>query len=221
MKKIIIDDGFQDYLAEGAKFEGKDGIPCLLNQKHAIPTSLIPFDKARAAKEKHGYLHFYIHDCKYGDFLTNTRKYDGIVSQYDGIITPDPTITIGMPHCIQATSTYMNRAIGYYEQCRGISVISNVRWGDSTTFDFCFLGIPKQSVVAISTHGAIAKDKSNQNLLRRIFKDGLRKMLEVLEPTDVLVYGRMPSDIFEEFYDLTKFHRYPSEFETTHTKGVK
>ena len=126
-----------------------------------------------------------------------------------------------MPHCIQATSTYMNRAIGYYEQCRGISVIPNVRWGDSTTYDFCFLGIPKQSVVAISAHGAIARDKSNQNLLRRIFKDGLRKMLEVLEPTDVLVYGRMPPDIFEEFDGLTRFHRYPSEFETTHTKGVK
>lgn len=69
--------------------------------------------------------------------------------------------------------------------------------------------MPKHSVVAISTHGAIAKDKSNQNLLRRIFKEGLRKMLEVLEPTDVLVYGYMPPDIFEEFYGITKFHRYP------------
>ncbi len=221
MKKSIIDDGFQDYLVDGARFEGKDGIPCLLQTKHAIPASLIPFEKAKMVKHRHGYLHFYVHDFKYGEILTNTKKYDDLISQFDGIITPDPTITIGMPHCIQATSTYMNRAIGYYEQCRGIPVIPNVRWGDSSTFDFCFLGIPKHSVVAISTHGAIAKDKSNQNLLRRIFKEGLRKMLEVLEPTNVLVYGYMPPDIFEEFYGMTKFHRYPSEFEMSHMKGVK
>lgn len=221
MKKSIIDDGFQDYLVDGAKFEGKDGIPCLLQTKHIIPTSLIPFDKARTTKVKHGYLHFYVHDFKYGEILTNTKKYDEIISKFDGIITPDPTITIGMPHCIQAASTYINRAIGYYEQCRGVNVIPNVRWGDSTTYDFCFLGIPKHSVIAISTHGVIAKDKSNQNLLRRIFKAGLKKMLEVLEPTDVLVYGHMPQDIFEEFNVLTRFHRFPSEFEMTHIKGVK
>ena len=221
MKKIIINDGFQDYLVDGAKFEGKDGIPCLLQTKRVIPKSLIPFDKARTLKEKHGYLHFYIHDCKYGTILTNTKKYDELISQFDGIITPDPTITIEMSHCIQAASTYMNRAIGYYEQCRGIPVIPNVRWGDSSTYDFCFLGIPRHSVVAISTHGAIAKNRANDNLLRSIFKNGLRKMLEVLEPTDVIVYGRMPPDIFNEFNGLTRFHRYPSEFEMTHIKGVK
>lgn len=221
MKKTIIDDGFQDYLVDGAKFEGTDGIPCLLKTKHVIPASLVPFDKARTSKNKRGYLHFYIHDCKYGDILTNTKKYDDVISRYDGIITPDPTITIGMPRCIQAASTYMNRAIGYYEQCRGVPVIPNVRWGEPSTYDFCFLGIPRHSVVAISTHGAIARDKSSNNLLRNIFKDGLRKMLEILEPTDVLVYGYTPPDIFKEFYGLTRFHRYPSEFEMTHGNGVK
>ncbi len=221
MKKSIIDDGFQDYLVDGAKFEGGDGIPCLLNIKRSIPAFLIPFPKARTVKDRRGYLHFYVHDFKYGEILTNTKKYDEIISQFAGIITPDPTITIGMPHCIQAAATYMNRAIGYYEQQRGIPVIPNVRWGDSSTYDFCFLGIPKHSIVAISTHGAIAKDASNQNFLRRVFKEGLMKMLEILEPTDVLVYGHMPPDIFADFYGLTKFHRYPSEFETAVAQGAK
>lgn len=74
MKKSIIDDGFQDYLVDGARFEGKDGIPCLLQTKNAIPASLIPFDKARTAKNKHGYLHFYVHDFKYQEILTNTKS---------------------------------------------------------------------------------------------------------------------------------------------------
>lgn len=221
MRKTLFDDGFQDYLVDGAKFEGHDGIPCLMKTKGKIPSALIPFNKARTCKSKHGYLHFYIHDCQYGEILTNTKKYDDLISQFDGIITPDPTIIIGMPHCIQAASTYMNRAIGYYEQSRGINIIPNVRWGDPSTYDFCFLGIPKHSVVAISTHGAIAKEKSTDNLLRRYFKQGLEKMLEVLEPTDVIVHGFMPPDIFNDYIYQTDFHRFPSEFETTHKKGVK
>lgn len=221
MKKMLFDDGFQDYLVDGAKFEGRDEIPCLMKTKGEIPSALIPFDKARTCRSKHGYLHFYVHDCRYGGILTNTRKYDDLISQFDGIITPDPTIVIGMPHCIQAASTYMNRAIGYYEQCRGINVIPNVRWGDPSTYDFCFLGIPKHSVVAISTHGAVARDKASGNLLRRYFKQGLKEMLDVLEPTDVVVRGFMPPDIFDDFKHLTRFHRFPSEFEATHKKGVK
>lgn len=223
MKKTFFDDGFQDYLVDGARFEGRDGIPRLLNTTGEIPATLIPFDKAKTSKTTHGYLHFYIHDRQYGKILTDTRKYDELISRFDGIITPDPTIVIGMPHCIQAAATYMSRAIGYYEQCRGISVIPNVRWGDPSTFDFCFLGIPKHSVVSIGTHGAIARDRATGNLLRNCFRDGLGRMLDVIEPTDVLVYGYMPDDVFRDFLGRTRFHRYPSEFERTHSqgKGVK
>lgn len=219
-RKSMFDDGFQDYLVEEAEFEGFEGIPRLLDLNNAeVPLRLIPFDKARSEKDKQGYLHFYIHDKRYGEIMTNTRKYDDLISQYDGIITPDPTIVIGKSHCLHAVSTYMNRAIGYYEQRRGIPVISNIRWGDSSTWDFCFLGVPKHSIVAISTHGAIARDKETNNLLRRCFKDGLLEMLMRLELTDVIVYGRMPDDIFTpEILRMSQFHRFPSEIETAHKK---
>lgn len=45
-------------------------------------------------------------------------------------------------------------------------------------------------------------------------------MIEVLEPTDVIVHGCMLKSIFKEFEGLTKFHRFPSEFEMTHMKEV-
>ena len=218
MRKTLFDDGFQDYLVDGAEFEGRDGIPKLIDTVKDIPATLIPFDKARTVESTRGYLHFYIHDRQYGSMLTNAKKYDDLILRFDGIITPDPTIVIGMPHCVQAAATYLNRAIGYYEQRRGVNVIPNVRWGDTSTYDFCFLGIPKHSVVSISTHGAIARSRATGNFLRNCFKDGLAKMLDVLEPTDVLVYGYMPDDIFGEFLNRTRFHRFPSEFELTHPK---
>lgn len=220
-RKSVFDDGFQSYLVEGAEFEGFEGIPKLLDLQNAeVPLKLVPFDKARSEKEKHGYIHFYIHDNRYGEVLTNTRKYDDLISQFDGIITPDPTIIIGKSHCLHAVSTYMNRAVGFYEQKRGVPVIVNVRWGDPSTYDVCFLGIPKHSIVAIGTHGSIVKDKATNDMLRKYFKMGLKKMLERLEPADVIVYGSMPEDIFGEFMELTRFHRFQPEIEKAHRKEV-
>ena len=73
------------------------------------------------------------------------------------------------------------------------------------TFDFCFLGIPKNSIVSISTHGCI-----RDNELREIFKKGLYQMLKTIEPTDVIVYGSKAEDIFEKYKKYTNFHFYPS-----------
>lgn len=220
MRKTIFNDGFQDYLVEQANFEGKDGIPALVNCNNVeIPSRLVPFNKAKTDSLKTGYIHFFIHDCQYGGILTNTKRYLPLLKQFDGVITPDPTIVIGKSRCLHTVSTYMNRAVGFYLQTQGIPVIPNIRWGDPSTYDFCFLGVPKNAIVCISTHGAIARNKSNGNLLRTYFKAGLKEMLSRLQPSDVIVYGFMPKDIFGEFEGRTRFHRFPSEFEQTHKKG--
>lgn len=220
MRKTIFKDGFQDYLVSEAELVGADGIPRLLKTTNTeIPCRLVPFNKAKNDLLKTGYIHFYIHDSEYKEILVNTKKYLPLFRKFDGVITPDPTMIIGKSRCLHVISTYMNRAVGFYLQTKGIPVIPNVRWGDPSTYEFCFLGIPKKSIVCISTHGAIAKDKSNNNLLRNYFKLGLREMITRLEPSDVIVHGRMPDDIFLEFKNETLFHRYPSEFEQTHKKG--
>lgn len=219
-RKTIFDDGYQSYLVEGATFEGQDGVPCLMDLKNAeIPSHLVPFSKAKTIEKKTGYVHFFEHDIRFADVLASTKDYVGLLQQFDGIITPDPTIVIGKSRCLHATSTYMNRAVGFYLQTMGIPVIPNIRWGDETTFDFAFLGVPKHSIVCISTHGAIQKDASNGNLLRRYFRQGLLEMLRRLEPSTILVHGYMPNDLFSDLRKDWNFVRYPSEFEQTHPKG--
>lgn len=219
-RKTFYDDGFQEHLVEGANFLGEEGIPELLNIHNTEkPRVLIPFTKLKTAKNKRGYIHFYEHDKCFKQIFTATDKYLNLLKQYDGVISPDPTIIIGKSKCLHATSTYMNRAVAYYLQKQGIPVIPNVRWGDESTYPFAFLGIPKHSIVAISSHGCIKRDSENSNYLRRCFKNGLAKMLEQLEPEIVIVHGFMPDDIFKEFEGKTKFVRYPSEFEETRKKG--
>lgn len=214
MYKTIYDDGFQSYLVDDAHFVGTPTMPALMELNNTqVPKELIPFDKARTAKNKRGYVHFYIHDIKFSAVLQNTEKYIDLLKQFDGVISPDPTLLIGQPDYLQQTNTYLNRAVAFYLQKNGIPVIPNVRWSDENSFQYCFNGVPHNSIVAISTHGCIHTKEQKE-----MFKKGLQKMIETINPTDVIVHGRMPDSIFKDFSSLTKFHRFPSEFEKTHVK---
>ena len=214
MKKTIIDDGSYPYLTEGANLVGAPGIPELLDLKNTqVPKSLIPFEKAKRTTNKRQYVHFYMHDKYFSSVLTATKRYVDLLKEFDGVITPDCSLLVGQAPCIQQTNTYFNRAVGFYLQKQGIPVIPNIRWSDEKSFSYCFLGVPKHSIVCISTHGCLRSKED-----KRLTEVGVDKMLEVLEPTDVLVHGYMPDKIFGKFLAHANFHRYPSLFEQTHKK---
>ncbi len=215
MKKTILDDGSFPYLVEGADFVGDAGIPMLMDLNNTqIPKGMLPFEKAKKdSYSKRQYVHFYMHDKYFADILTATTKYVNLLKQYDGVITPDCSMLIGQSKCIQQTNTYFNRAVGFYLQRQGIPVIANIRWSDESSFAYCFLGVPKNSIVCVSTHGCIRSSREKE-----MFRKGLSEMLRVLEPTDVLVHGYMSAEVFDGLSALTRFHRYPSWFEQTHVK---
>ena len=214
IRKTIFDDGFQNYLTEDAILVGKPGIPMLMNLENAdIPKDMIPFSKAKTAINKRQYVHFYEHDQAFSTVLTGTKNYLELLKQYDGVITPDCTLMIGQAPCLQQANTYMNRAVGYYLQKNGIPIIPNIRWSDESSFEYCFLGVPKHSIDSVSTHGCITSRAE-----RKMFKIGLNAMLDELAPHTVLVHGYMPDDIFGEYLQNVEFHRYASQFERTHRK---
>lgn len=210
-----IDDDFYPHLTKGARLVGEPGIPALLQLDNvSIPRDLIPFDKARtttSSAQRRAYVHFYMHDRRFSKIITDTDKYIPLLQQFDGVITPDPTILDGQAPCLQQTNTYFNRAVGFYLQRHGIPVIPNVRWGDKATYSFCFLGVPEGGIVSVGTHGCMKSNRDQES-----FYNGLAEMIRRLAPTDVLVHGKMPKKVFGDFEGATCFHRYASWFERTH-----
>ena len=79
---------------------------------------------------------------------------------------------------------YRSRQIGAYYQARGIKVIPTISWAEAETFEFCFLGIPKGSIVSVSTIGV----KENSEALA-VWEEGMKAMIEQIEPSTILVYG--------------------------------
>lgn len=211
-KKTLIDDGFAPELVEKAIFKGALEIPHIHKPDQIlIPSGLIPFTQLLRSNEHTESVHFYEHDFRFADVMTNTETYVEALSTFSSIISPDCSLYRDMPLCLQIVNTYMNRAIGHYLQEQGMYVIPNIRWGDERSYTtsvlperFAFLGVDKHSIVAISTYGCI-RGKENQYY----FREGLEAMLFTLEPEAVLVYGAMPDSVFGSYTTTTKFVNYP------------
>ena len=77
------------------------------------------------------------------------------------------------------------RAFGYWYGTLGGAVINNVRWGEVESFYYCFDGIPKNSIVSIGTVASELHKREN----RKLFETGFAKLLEVLEPHTIIIYG--------------------------------
>lgn len=214
MKKMKMDNDFQSYLVEGAVFDGDADIPSMFRYKNiVIPKSLAPYTARKRIKNKNTFLHCFIHDFQFSSLITDAKNHISEISSFDGIICPDPTITIGGSKTINQAQVYFSRAVGFYLQKHGVFAIPCVRWGEPSTYDYCFLGVPLNYIVAISTHGCIMPCKENKNELRNAFINGLPVMIEKLKPKYVIVYGRMPEEIFGKYNRLTTFINFPSDLQ--------
>jgi len=211
-KETLVDEGFRVSLVETAFFDGKFEIPHInAPDEIIIPSGMVPFSTRERSLDKNDFVCFYEHDIYFREILTNTEEYVEELRQYPGIITPDCSLYIDAPLCVQIADIYLNRAVGHYLQKQGLYVIPNIRWGDERTYkeDFlgekvAFQGIEKHSIVSIGTYGQIRTAES-----KRFFKEGLEEMMKELEPQVVLVYGAMPEKLFSEVKDLATFIQYP------------
>lgn len=63
--------------------------------------------------------------------------------------------------------------------------------------------------------------KNNNNQLRNTFIKGLPIMLNQLKPKYVVVYGRMPPDIFDKYKGITTFINFKSDLQTFYDEKMK
>ena len=103
------------------------------------------------------------------------------LDQYYALLTPDFSLYMDMPLALQIYSTFKSRWCGAYWQKLGKTVIPTIEWSDERSFEFCFDGIEKGSTVAISTY--------NRENYDDIFMSGYNKMLEIIQPEQIICYG--------------------------------
>lgn len=204
----LVDEGFRVSLVGNAFFDGVFEIPHIDGPKKTIiPKGMVPFSQREKSVGCEDFVCFYEKDINFRDILTHTEDYVDDLKRFPGVISPDCSLYLDAPLCVQIANIYLNRAIGYYLSQQGVYVIPNIRWGDERTYTkevfgekVAFQGVDKHSIVSVGTYGQIQSSES-----KRYFREGLIEMLSELEPKVVLVYGSMNDKIFHDLKDKTQF----------------
>ena len=200
-------DVFKSYLVANCKFDGELEIPSI-DKIDDIPVELISFSKCIRSNKYDRYVHFYEDDVNFERIWNNPKKYLPVLKKYKGVISPDFSIYRDMPLVMQEWNTYRNRAIGAWLQENGVNVIPNIRWADKRSLSFCCLGVKKNGIISIGTHGTI-----KNNIDKKIFIEGLEYVISNLKPKVIIVYGKAPDYIFKKYKDVgIKIISFDSEY---------
>jgi hypothetical protein len=145
---------------------------------------LIGFNNVKAKdnnKHLNKFIHFFLDDYKFNSVYDCPEKYIARIKSFIGVLSPDFSLYTDMAQARQIEHTFKNRWCGAFWQSHGIKVIPTIGWSDERSFDFCFAGVEKGSIVAVSTVGS-RRAKSP-------FMKGYTEMLRRIEPGSVICYG--------------------------------
>ncbi|MSV76867.1 MAG: DUF4417 domain-containing protein [Actinobacteria bacterium] len=159
-----------------------------------IPDELVAFDDRKRAKSPtHAGLHFFRDDKKFISILVKPEAKTMEFAPYKIMLTPDVTIGDGMPPWQKARNVVLGRAAGVVWEKRGMKVIPTVRWTNQEDLDLVTCGIPQRSVFAVSSYMA-RRDPTDYS----IFQEGLRYLVNCLNPVAVIVYGSLDDELSNE-----------------------
>lgn len=188
-------DVFQAYLVEGAEFRGEFEIP-LVGNTSVIPDLMVPFSIAMSKKHapKHPeryFVHFFENDYKFIAFARNPKRYLKQLKRYAGIVAPDLSVYYDMPRAQKPSQVYFARALTFFCQQNGLTVIPLVRFDkDEWCYRFLFSGIENPVCIFVSPYGCQDEESS-----RNVFYKGLKKVIDKLHPKTLLFFGIMPGDM--------------------------
>ena len=168
--------------------EGPQKIPVLsATSIESIPKVVLPFDNDLPESECLDVgLHFYCDDRKFISVVADPLRWVSRFAKYKCVLTPDISLSDSMAPWQRVKNTVYSRAVGATWQAHGLQVIPSIRWVDRTDYEFVGVGIPRGSVVAFGALGAY-RDQSK----RVIFQHGVEAMVERLEPSAIVVYGKL------------------------------
>lgn len=202
-----VPDSFQAYLVEGAYFTETEEYPILEKWmiSRFIPLNIMPFQKAITYKGdlSKTFICFYSPDKTFERIRQNPKRYVNFFKKTAGIIGFDFSIHSDMPIIKQKMQMNDNLSLTYFYGKHCIPVIPNIRCGIDELIPEFLNAIPKNSIIAIGTHGFM-KTKAEKCEWHCF----LEIIIKELNPAKIIVYGPMNNSLFFDFNrDLFVFYK--------------
>jgi hypothetical protein len=192
------------------------GFPLIKSESYVVPAKLYKYTSRKKTiypDLSDGCCHFFIDDHRFTHLWNRPQSSLKFLSQFSYLLLPDFTIAAELSPIQNQWQHYRKMWIGAYWEAHGLKVIPTANWTDQIQ-DWCFEGMPKNTAIAISTMEINQKDEWHS------FNDGLTIMIQKLEPSNLLIYGKLSDNQGEikipysvpytrYFYNYTNSFSYP------------
>lgn len=162
------------------------GLPLIKKQEFDIgDTKLIACSDTisnETEKYKKFGVHFFVEDYRFNGIYNNPCRTLNKYSQYKFLLSPDFSTYSDMNLWRQLESVAKNRWVGAFWQNQGLNVVPTISWGLPQSYEFCFDGVEKNSIVAI---GMIGCKQTKLHFMR-----GYNAMLEKIQPSAIICFGK-------------------------------
>lgn len=145
---------------------------------------------SKQAKLDNGSVHFFLDDFRFESVWNKPENSLQALKKFRTVLSPDFSLYRDWPLAIQLWNTYRSRWMGRFWQAHGFTVIPTISWSTEESYAFAFIGVETGSVVAISACGI---EHVHNQLDYDLFMAGYKQMIQVIQPTAVLCYGRPPA----------------------------
>ena len=203
----VIEDSFQAFLVEGAKFTKIEEYPIIPRRMIAKdpPKKIMPFN---IALNYHGdlsdvFICTYARDTTFERVRRNPKKYINFFKRCAGIIGFDFSVHSDMPIYKQKSQMGDNQSYTFFFGNNNSLVIPNIRCGSDELLEEYLSSFPKHTLIAVGTHGFIQKKEEKAEWF--CF---LEKITQILEPSGIIVYGNLNGRIFDSLKEKYKFYFY-------------
>ena len=177
------------FLRNEFETEGRWGFPIIKKQQLDVnDIELISCSDVSKKDDRnlHKGVHFFVDDFRFETIYDHPEKALERYGKYRFLLTPDYSLYAEMDPWRQIESVGKARWVGAKWQANGKIVIPTVSWGLARSFEFCFDGIQKNSIVAV---GMIGCKRNKADFLK-----GYYQMFTKIEPEAIICLG----DPFDE-----------------------
>lgn len=177
-----------------AELVGKYDMPMLpkVTGNPELLTNAVVFKEAGKCKNpRESLCHFFTADEHFERVWNTPDKYMPMLENFKFVCTPDFTYYGDMPLALRLYQVYRARAIAWLMYQRGVNIIPTVGWNEPSSWEWCFDGLPKDSIVAVSTNGCRGRESEEH------YRQGFHAMCQAIEPYKVVCVGR-PIEVIDD-----------------------
>lgn len=172
------------FLRNEYESSGRWGIPIIRKQQLDLSKiDLISYSDISCIDtiNLHKGVHFFIDDYRFESIYNYPERSLEKLRKYKFLLSPDYSLYADMQPWRQIQSIGKSRWVGAYWQENNLIVVPTISWSTPNSYDYCFDGIEKNSVVAIGMIGCKGSKVS--------FMKGYNVMLEKIKPEAIICFG--------------------------------